>query len=303
MDSSKSWGYTPRVAGTTAARAIAVGHLTITLPAILAALLTPFLGLRTFGPGLFVYYVLAGIALGWQWYSVAFHGWTRWVAGTAADAEEMSRLAGRSALVWPVDTLIGPFALHTSVAALCGVHFGPWLISRWYAWIMPLSGMGTHHPTGNDYLQHFELASVAPAFVVGYVVARRFPRLATCAWIVPTIVLAFKILTFHEPPTSVFAPHSSTRFQYFFVIQRTMPTFAPDFGGVDPIRAAEQLLAVAPFYASLAYTAGALAAGYDLWTRAFAVHTMPAEAESTRAGQHFDIGAPDGPNGPPRNGT
>ena len=55
-------------------RAVVAGHLTLTAPAIAAILLLPFLGSRRFGPFLFVFYLLAGIAVAWQRYSVALPG-------------------------------------------------------------------------------------------------------------------------------------------------------------------------------------------------------------------------------------
>jgi len=124
--------------------------------------------------------------------------------------------------------------------------------------------MSTRTPTGDDYLQHFEMASIVPALVVGYVLSRHLGRLAACAWILPTVVLAYKLVTFTEPYVSILAPHSSTRFSYFFVIQRSMPTLTPGFGGVDPVRVAQQMTVVAPFYAGLAYSIGALAARHNV---------------------------------------
>jgi hypothetical protein len=109
--------------------------------------------------------------------------------------------------------------------------------------------------------------------------SRRFGRFAACAWIFPTVVLAYKLLMFSEPWTSVLAAanHPSIRFDYFFVIQRTAPTLTPGFGGVDPIRVVEQMTAVAPFYASLAYSIGALAGKRNLLDRVF--HRSPMQAE------------------------
>jgi hypothetical protein len=245
-------------------RAVVVGHLTLTVPAIAAILLVPFLGLRMFGPFLFVYYVLAGMTVGWQWYSVALPGWKRWLARKGVQEEEVEHLAHRAGLVWPGEATIGPFAFHTTAAAACGIHLGPWLLSRWFVWILPLAGMSTRTPTGDDYLQHFELVSIVPAFVVGYILSRHLGRLAACAWILPTVVLAYKLVAFTEPYASILAPHSSTRFSYFFVIQRSMPTFTPGFGGVDPVRVAQQMTVVAPFYAGLAYSIGALAARHNV---------------------------------------
>jgi hypothetical protein len=267
-------------------RSVVVGHLTLTIPAIAAIILVPFFGLRMFGPFFFVYYLLAGAAVGWQWYSVALPSWKKWLAERGADREEIDNLAHRAGLAWPVDSAIGPFALHTTVAALCGIHFGPWLLSRWYVWIMPLAGMSPRTPTGSDYLQHFELASIVPAFVVGYLLSRHFGRLATYAWILPTIILAYKLLTFVEPQVSVFTPHSSTRFEYFFVTQRTMPTFTPGFGGVDPIRVVQQMFVVAPFYAGLAYTAGAITAAHDVLKRIFGSSSLQLKQQMTDTEKH-----------------
>ena len=262
-------------------RAVAVGHLVLTGPALTAILLVPFLSLRMFGPDVaFCYYVLGAIALGWQWHSIVLPEWKRWLLAKGVQLEDAERLARRAGLAWPIQSWIGPFALHTTAAALCGLHFGPWLLGRWYAWIMPLLGMSNHRPTGNDWLQHFELTSIVPALVAGYFVSKYLPRLATCAWILPTGILVYKLATFAEPQVSVLAPHSSMRWEYFFVIQRTMPTFSPGFGGVDPIRVAAQIVVVAPFYAGLAYSAGAFSATHDL-RRVFGASSAQPEREVT----------------------
>ena len=251
-----------------ARRAIVIGHLIFAVPAITAILLVPFLGLYMFGPFLSVYYVLAGVTFGWQWYALALPGWKGWLARNGVQDEEAQRLTHRAGLAWLGEGKIGPFALHTMAAAVCGVYLGPWLLSRWFVWILPLA-RSTHAPTGNDYLQHFELASVVPALIVRYVLSRYFREQGTRAWIVPTGVLGYKVLTFADPYASVLVPHFWTRFSYFFVIQRTGPTFAPDFGGVDPLRVAEQMSVIAPFYAGLAYSLGALVAGHSVLQQLF----------------------------------
>jgi hypothetical protein len=125
--------------------------------------------------------------------------------------------------------------------------------------------MSAHTPTVDDYLQHFELVSIAPAFLVGYIVSRHFRRLATCAWILPTVVLIYNLLTYSEPYASILAPHLSSRFSYFFVIQRTLPAFGSD----DAVRLVQQMFVLAPFYAGLAYSIGALAARQDLLRKLF----------------------------------
>ena len=250
------------------------------MPAIVAILLVAFYGLRTFGPYLLIYYVVAGIALAWQWYSLAVPSWKTWLTGKGAQQEEVDDLARHFGFAWPVDTALGPLALHTAAAALCGIHFGSWLVSRWYAWILPLNGMTSHIPSGDDYLHHFELASIIPAFVVGYFLSRYLGRMAAYAWVLPTLVLVYKLVTFTDLQASVLALHSSMRWSYFFVIQRVTPTFTPDFGGVDPIRVAQQMTVVAPFCAGLASSAGAIAARYDLLKKIFGNSRMQNEPET-----------------------
>ena len=254
---------------TSTSRAVVIGVLTIVIPAAVGILLVPFLGLRMFGPHLFLYYVVAGIAIGWQWCLANLPRWKGWLSKRGIQDKEIEDLAHRTGLARLEETAIGPWAFHTTAAAVCGIHLGPWLLSRWFVWILPLAGISTGAPTGNDYLQHFELASIVPACVIGYLLVRYFPRLALWAWILPTGVLLYKLLTFTEPYASVIAPHSSTRLSYFFVIQRSMPTFTVGFGGVDPIRVAQQMFVVAPFYAGVAYSVGALAASHNLLEKLF----------------------------------
>lgn len=259
-------------------RAIIVGHLSITLPAIATILLVPFLGFRIFDPSLFVYYVLAWMALAWQWYAVALPGWKRWLGGRGVLYDDAENLARRAGFAWPQNSMFGPFAFHTTAAVVCGIHLGPWLL-RWLVWVLSLARMSRRVPTGDDYLQHFELASIVPAFILGYVLSRHFRRLAMYAWILPTVVLAYKLLRFSEPPSSILAPHHTTRFSYFFVIQRSMPWFASGFLAGDPVRVAQQVLVIAPFYAGLAYSLGALAARHDI-LRKFFGHSASMEPES-----------------------
>ena len=149
-----------------ARRAVVIGHLIFAAPAIAAILLVPFLGLYMFGPFLFVYYVLAGVTFGWQWYALALPCWKRWLARNGVQDEEAQQLTHRSGLAWLGEGKIGPFALHTTAAAVCGVYLGPWLLSRWFVWILPLAGP-VRAPTGTDYLQHFEVARCRSCFRCG----------------------------------------------------------------------------------------------------------------------------------------
>jgi hypothetical protein len=260
-------------------RAVLLGHLAITVPVIAIILLVLRFGLYWYGPFLWPYYISGGVTIAWQWYSPVLQRWKESLGRKGIPEEEAGKIARRNGLVWPGASQVGLFALHTTTAALCGIHFGPWLLSRWLAWIVPLTGMAYHAPTGNEWLQNFESVSIVPALFVGYVLSRNFRGMATCAWILPAAILAYKLLTFSEPCASVLAPHSSTRLSYFFVIQRSMPTLSFGFGGVDPVRVAEQINVIAPFYAGVAYSIGAFAARCNLLEKFFG-HSRSVQTES-----------------------
>ena len=278
-----------------ALRAVILGHSILSLPAAAAIVLVPFWGLRMFGPSEFIYYVFGAVTLGWQWCYIILPSWKRWLLGKHNSPENVELLARRAGFAWIVNSALGPFAVHTTAAAVCGLHLGAWLLSRWYLWLMPLSGMRKHVPTGNDWLQHFELTSIVPALVAGYFLSRHWRRFASYAWLVPTIILAYKLLTLTEPQGSVFAPaHRSIRWEYFFVIQRTMPTLTPGFGGVDPVRVAEQLIVIAPFYSGIAYSAGAIARSHDLLKKIFGNSRIEPETEGIQVDANATSSAADG---------
>jgi hypothetical protein len=250
-------------------RAVLLGHLMITIPVIGVIPLILWFGSYMFGPDLLLYYICAGLALGWQWYSVAIPRWKESFRKRGVQENEIEEIQRRSGLLWPGASPVGLFALHTTVAAVCSLRAGPWLVGRWFGWILPLSGRTS--PIGftaysDYYLQHFELVSILPALAVGYVVCRYFRKLATCAWTLPTIILSYKLLTFTDPQASIFVSHPLSRFSYYFVTLRLMPTFT-DLRGSDPIRLVQQMRVVGPFYSGVAYSIGALLEDHKMLER------------------------------------
>lgn len=181
----------------------------------------------------------------------------------SSEAEEIARSSG---LTWPGASSIGLFALHTTAAAICGIHLGPWLLSRWFAWVVPLLGGRPSEFAADYWLQHLEWVSIVPALLVGYVSCRYLRTMAVYAWIVPTAILGYRLLTFTDPHASVLATNPWSRFSYYFVIERFMPTFYAD-RGADPIRVAAQLAFVSPFYSGVAYSIGALTEKSNLLRR------------------------------------
>ncbi len=247
---------------------VLLGHLTITIPVIAVIWIVVRWGLYQFGPPLWPYYVTGGIALAWQWYSMALPGWKGLLTRKGLRANQTEDVAQRSGLVWPGTEAIGAFALHTTAAAVCGIHFGPWLLSRWFVWILPLAGISSGTPRADYWLQHLELVSVVPALVAGFVVSRYFEKLSSWAWILPTIILSYKLLTFTNAHASVFASDPWAGFSYYFVIQQHMPIFDSfGFGGSDPVRVAAQMTVVVPFYSGVAYSVGAILRKYKVTDR------------------------------------
>jgi len=246
-----------------------LGHLLITIPAIAVIPLILYCGLYMFGPDLLLYYLCAGLAVSWQWYSIAVPRWKESLRKKNVQESEIEDIQRRTGLRWPGASTVGLFALHATVAAICALRAGPWLVGHWFAWILPLSGRTS--PTGftaysDYYLQHLELLSTLPALVVGYIICRYLPKLAIWAWILPTLVLSYKLLTFTDPQASAFISHPLSRFSYYFVIVRLTPTFT-DLRGSDPIRLVQQMAVVEPFYSGVAYSIGALLESHKILER------------------------------------
>ncbi len=113
---------------------VLLGHLTITIPVIAVIWIVVRWGLYQFGPPLWPYYVTGGIALAWQWYSMALPGWKGLLTRKGLRANQTEDVAQRSGLVWPGTEAIGAFALHTTAAAVCGIHFSVAGSCGYYLW-------------------------------------------------------------------------------------------------------------------------------------------------------------------------
>jgi hypothetical protein len=173
------------------------------------------------------------------------------------------------------------FVLHTLIVYYCALRLSPWLVFHWFGWIAPILQTSISIPATDWYLQHFELATILPAVVIGYVNVVRFSpatvrsylhegrsgSIAPWAWSVPTVVLLFRMLMYHAPPSVLFGT-PLTAVRYFFDIQKVMPTFSNPLAS-DPVRVWAQMSITAPFYSGVAYSMGALASKYQLLTKLF----------------------------------
>ena len=248
-------------------RSVILAHIAITVPVALVIPLIIWFGLYMFGPFLWPYYATGGVAVGWQWYSVALPRWKEALLKRDFQEDEVEQIARRDGLHWAGASLIGLVALHTTAAAMCAVRVAPWLARLWFTWILPVVGGPPLLFAMDYYLQHLEIANFLPAFVMGYLIGLKFQRFGTWAWVLPTVIISYKLFTYADPHASIFAGISLwPRLSYYFVIERFMPSLY-DSRGSDPSRVLEQILFVAPFYSGIAYSLGALAQGHRVSER------------------------------------
>ncbi len=245
-------------------RALLWGHLLVTLPAVAVLGVVLFFRKYLFVPG-WPYYLTTGLALAYQWYTAAMARWRTALRKRGFSESEVEEIAEKGGLVLPGTSSAGLLALHTTAAGLCATYLNLWLAGLVVPWILPLIGQPAQPHVMDFYLQHFEFANVVPAFLLGCVIVRKFPEFSTWAWLVPTVMIFYKLVTFMEPNVSVLASADPWhRFSYYFVIQRVAPTLkftatSFDVSGPDPVRVLEQITVVAPFYCSIAYSLGAFA--------------------------------------------
>jgi hypothetical protein len=185
-------------------------------------------------------------------------------------------VAKKSLLAYAVAVIV-----HTLVAYACALRLSQWLVFHWFGWIAPLLHTTIRIPATDWYLQHFELVTVIPALVIGYLNVVRFlpavvreylheSRTGSAAfwtWTIPTLMLLHRMLQYHAP-SSVLYGSSMTAIRYFFDIQKVMPTFSNPLAS-DPERVWAQMSVTAPFYAGVAYSLGVVASKHSLATKLF----------------------------------
>ncbi len=258
----------PQRPRTSISGAVIKGHLLLTLPALAAVCLLPFLAYRAVGPNELIYATFGSFALAWQFRVHQFQIWKGSLMKAGLSETEVAALARRCGLAFGWEDKVSSFALHTSAAAMCAFHVGPWLVGRWFAWIIPLTGQSNHSWSGDFWMQHFEPVSMVPAAVAGYFIARFIPKLSLFAWLVPTFLLAIKLITYSDGNSSVLSAHSMSSFRYFFEIHRSMPRWDQVFNApLDVVRTASQIGFVAPFYGGIGYALGSVFQKYKLLAR------------------------------------
>jgi len=156
--------------------------------------------------------------------------------------------------------------LHTIAVYVCVLFFSPQVVSFWFRWLAPRLQINSNITYYAWLWHHVLLVSVAPALIVGYLTVRRLNSMATWAWAVPALVLAYKMLTYHASG-SVLYENRVSLFQYFFGVIQADDPFV-----VDPWRLLMQWDVTAPFYAGVAYSAGALLSKHGVFKSLFTFH-------------------------------
>lgn len=85
-----------------AKKAVALGHLLITVPVFVIILGSFMLGSITgLVPVLLLLLVLVSAGLAWLWWSLAIPRWRDWAHGRGADPDALQALGTKTCLVWP----------------------------------------------------------------------------------------------------------------------------------------------------------------------------------------------------------
>ena len=270
MDPQETRGYTSARMETSdfKRRTLLWGHLVVTLPAIAAILLVAFLYRNYLLFPAWLYYVVAGAAVGYQWYAAALPRWKEALRRKDIPEAQIEDIVRQGGLALPGVSAAGLFALHTTGATLCATYLNVWLAGLWVHWALPLTG-ATVLPNSMDfYLQHFGVGNFIPALLVGYFVSRKFPEFGSWAWLLPSIVMAYMLLTFPKSNVSVFASSNPWHnFSYYFVIEQSWPRSYQLFSSYAE-RAMLQVTVVSSFYSSLAYSIGVFAGKRRILDRA-----------------------------------
>lgn len=152
------------------------------------------------------------------------------------------------------------FLLHLAAVYLVAA-FVPEHIAGWtYRNLFPALQIHTNRSSFEFFYTHLLFFSFVPAFLTGLLNARFKHRVAEFVWIVPAIVLLYKLVTFSTTGSVLAQTYSWPAFhQYFgggFLIPEShnWTQFVDLLSNPDMIRGVTQRLYTAPFYAGIAYS-------------------------------------------------
>lgn len=128
--------------------------------------------------------------------------------------------------------------------------------------LLPLLQRPTSSSSFEFFYSHLLAFSVIPASLSGLVNAKFRQKVAEFVWLVPAVVLAYKLVTFH--PASVLQSRFAAAFHQYFGGGFSIPEFRDwrEFWSIvrstpDMLRGLAQAEYTAPFYAGVAYSIAA----------------------------------------------
>jgi hypothetical protein len=164
----------------------------------------------------------------------------------------------RTSAVW----LIVRFLLHLSVVYFIAKYAVPWLSGWTQETVQPALDLPTSRSRFEFLFSHVFILSFALAFAAGLVNARFRHKAAWFVWLVPSAILAYKLITF--PSASVLSVQSHPVLYYYFAGGFHIPQFSnwQDFWTLmqknpEMARGMAQLSYSAPFYAGVGYSTAA----------------------------------------------
>ena len=179
------------------------------------------------------------------------------------------------------------FLSHLAVVYLVVNLLTPWLAGWVQGFLLPKLGFPKSVSQLEVLFSHLLVLSFVPAFATGLVNVRFRQKVVAYVWLVPSLILAYKLLTF--PTASVLQSHASAAFHHYFGGGFLIPEYRnwQEFWSIATSsavmeRGMAQLHFTAPFYAGLAYSiAGWIGARIDFHRK---VKTKVAEWETAKVG-------------------
>lgn len=188
---------------------------------------------------------------------------------------------------WPFQALF--YVLHVGAVYLSGIGFALQTSAFVHDWLLPHLDQPTEASRMEFYGNHLLWWCLIVGGLSGFFTGRFRPKLAKLAWIVPTTVLLYKLLSFHGPVQSVLgASTGQNAFGYYFGTGFVLPAyrgfiaFYDQIGTYEAIRMFEQMIVTGPFYAGIAYSAAALIATRVKLPSLRQLRGLPPDEESSR---------------------
>ena len=172
----------------------------------------------------------------------------------STEGESTRETGGRWKILW--------FLLHLAAVYAIVKFFTPWLAGWTQGMVLPLL---LQHPISSSRVEflysHILVLSFIPAFFAGLINARFRHKAAQYVWLVPTVILAYKFVTF---PASVLQSQFAAAFHQYFGGSFVIGEFRDwrEFWNIvetnsDMMRGMAQMQYTAPFYAGAAYSVAA----------------------------------------------